>query len=74
MDILSQHVYPYYVLYYVYDITKVGIATAVTAAVVSIPMIFDINTVMYFNEIYVTSDVPDAKDLETPLEVGSWAW
>lgn len=37
-------------------------------------MIFDINTVMWFNELYVTSDVPEAKDLETPLEVGSWAW
>ena len=24
--------------------------------------------------MYVTSDVPDAKDLETFLEVGGWAW
>jgi hypothetical protein len=35
----------------------------------SIPMIFHLDTVMWFNELYVTSDVPEAKDLETPLEV-----
>lgn len=32
-------------------------------------MIFDINTVVWFNEAFVTSDVPEPKDLETPLEV-----
>lgn len=53
---------------------KIGVVTAVTAGIVSLPMCFDINTVMWFNEVYVTSDVPEAKDLETPLEVGSWAW
>jgi hypothetical protein len=40
----------------------------------SIPMIFHLDTVLWFNDYYVTSDVPEAKDLETPLEVGSWAW
>jgi hypothetical protein len=34
---------------------KVGIFTAVTAGFVSIPMIFDYNTVLWFNELYVTS-------------------
>lgn len=34
---------------------KIGIFSAVTAAFVSLPMIFDINTVLWFNEIYVTS-------------------
>ncbi len=29
---------------------------------------------MAFNEAFVTTDVPEAKDLETPLEVGGWAW
>lgn len=47
---------------------------AVVAAVGSIPMIFELNTVLWFNELYVTTDVPEAKDLETPLEVGSFAW
>ncbi len=34
---------------------KFGIVAAVTAGFVSIPMIFDVNTVMWFNEVYVTS-------------------
>lgn len=34
---------------------KLGIVTAVTVATVSIPMIFEINTVLWFNELYVTS-------------------
>jgi hypothetical protein len=53
---------------------KFGVFTAVTAGFCSIPMIFHLDTVMWFNELYVTSDVPEEKDLETPLEVGSWAW
>ena len=40
-----------------------------SAAFLSIPMIFEINTVIWFNENFVTSDVPEPKDLETPLEV-----
>ena len=53
---------------------KTGIFCALVAGFASVPMIFEINTVLAFNELFVTSDVPDAKDLETPLEVGSWAW
>ena len=53
---------------------KVGIFVSFTAGVVSFPMIFHLDTVMAFNEYFVTSDVPEEKDLETPLEVGSWAW
>lgn len=34
---------------------KVGIAAALVAGFGSLPMIFDINTVLWFNEIYVTS-------------------
>ena len=40
----------------------------------SIPLIFHLDTVSWFNSMYVTSDVPDSKDLETFLEVGGWAW
>ena len=40
----------------------------------SIPLIFHLDTVMWFNSIYVTSDVPEEKDLETILECGGWAW
>lgn len=34
---------------------KIGIAAALVAGFGSLPMIFDINTVLWFNEIYVTS-------------------
>lgn len=29
---------------------------------------------LWFNEHFVTADVPEPKDLETWLEVGSFAW
>ena len=41
----------------------VGIATGVTAAVASIPMVFDLDTALWFNEHYVTAEVADEKDL-----------
>eukprot|EP00296_Roombia_truncata_P000704 JP436391.1.p1 GENE.JP436391.1~~JP436391.1.p1 ORF type:complete len:261 (+),score=61.19 JP436391.1:2-784(+) len=53
---------------------KIGIATALTAAFSSIPLCFHMDTVMWFNERFVTADIPESKDLETWLEVGSWAW
>eukprot|EP01031_Cornospumella_fuschlensis_P035885 gene35885-43526_t len=53
---------------------KLGIFAAVGGAIVSIPMIFDLDTVLWFNEHFVTADVPEEKDLETPLEVGGFAW
>jgi len=37
-------------------------------------MIFHYDTVMWFNEWYVTMDIPEAKDLETFLEVGAFSW
>ena len=51
-----------------------GIASALIAGFGSIPMCFDLHTTLWFNEGYVTTDVPEAKDLETWLEVGSWSW
>ena len=51
---------------------RVGIAAALVAGFGSIPMCFDLHTVLWFNEQYVTMDVEDAKNLETWLEVGSW--
>lgn len=53
---------------------KIGIVVAVTAAASSFPLVFDLGTVEWFNQHFVTADVPEPKDLETPLEVGSWAW
>lgn len=34
---------------------KVGLVTSVTGAVLSIPMVFDYNTILWFNEHYVTT-------------------
>jgi len=53
---------------------KIGITLALGGAIISVPMVFDLTTVTWFNEHYVTADVPEPQDLETPLEVGSWAW
>ena len=52
----------------------IGIGGGMIAAFGSLPMVFDLHTAMWFNEIYVTTDVPEQRDLETMLEVGSWTW
>jgi len=51
-----------------------GFAIAVAAGVFSIPMVFDKNLAIWFNERYVTTDIPPPEDLETPLEVSIWSW
>ena len=48
---------------------KVGIATGFIAAFGTIPLCFDLPTALWFNEAYVTTDVPEPADLETWLEV-----
>lgn len=53
---------------------QIGIVTAVSMGVLSLPMVFHEGTAMWFNHHFVTTDVPDPKDLETYLEVGSWTW
>jgi len=53
---------------------KIGILAAGGAAVGSIPLCFHLPTVEWFNEFYVTTEVPPPEDLETWLEVGSWSW
>ncbi len=53
---------------------KVGILGALALGLGTIPLIYHLDSVLAFNEAFVTSDVPDDKDLETPLEVSSWAW
>lgn len=57
-------VYPYFM----------GIGVGMVAAFGSLPMVFDLNTALWFNADYVTTDVPEPRDLETILEVGSWTW
>lgn len=53
---------------------RMGILLSGAAAFCCIPMVFHKETVLIFNELAVTSDVPEAADLETHFEVGSWAW
>lgn len=53
---------------------QIGIVAGFSSAVASIPMVFDLSTTLWFNEFFVTTEVPGAEDLETSLEVGSWAW
>ena len=53
---------------------KIGISSAVFAGVVAFPLVFHLPTIEWFNEWAVTCDIPEARDLETPLEVSIWAW
>ena len=51
-----------------------GIAMGVTSAAAAWPMVFDLATAEWFNHHFVTTDVPEPKDLETFWEVGAWSW
>jgi hypothetical protein len=53
---------------------KIGIAAALGGGFCSFPLVFDLNTALWFNMGWVTADVPEPKDLETVLEVGGWTW
>lgn len=53
---------------------QIGIVTSLTAAVASGPLCFHLPSVHLFNHHFVTTSVPEPEDLETWLEVGSWAW
>ena len=50
-----------------------GIGSVITG-LGSIPLVFSYDTAIWFNERFVTADVPEARDLETWLEVGAWTW
>lgn len=53
---------------------KIGVSTGLVGAVVCVPLVFHKQTAMWFNEVFVTTDVPPPEDLETFYEVGSWTW
>jgi len=63
-DALRITKYPYFI----------SIGLSMFAAFASLPMVFDLSTAKLFNEYCVTTDLPEARDLETVLEVGSWTW
>lgn len=50
---------------------RFGIVFALSTAVISIPMVFDLSTAHWFNYAFVTTDVPEPKDVETIFEVGA---
>lgn len=52
----------------------IGLITAVISSIASLPLVFDYDTILWFNEHYVTTDVPEPRDLETWLECGAWSW
>lgn len=53
---------------------KLGLGVAGLATVSSYFLVFDLSLAEWFNQHYVTADVPEPKDLQTVLEVGSWTW
>ena len=55
---------------------RIGVFLSITGAVASLPLVFDRAAVEWFNDMFVTAEMPPEHDLETVLEVGSaaWAW
>mmetsp|Transcript_13499 Transcript_13499/g.28977 ORF Transcript_13499/g.28977 Transcript_13499/m.28977 type:complete len:149 (+) Transcript_13499:650-1096(+) len=53
-----------------------GLGVALTAGYASIPLVFHKESVEWFNENFVTLELPPPEDLETYCEVGaaSWEW
>ena len=49
---------------------QISIVTAFSAGLISIPLVFHLPTVEYFNEHFVTAEHLPLKELETSLEVG----
>lgn len=61
-------------MHWEYSPYHMGIFAALVSGGLSFPLIFDKQTVLWFNRHFVTAEVPDAADLETIWEVGSWSW
>jgi hypothetical protein len=51
-----------------------GFGAAFTGAIFSIPLVFEHNTVTWFNDKFVTAEMPPPEDFVTYLEVGSTSW
>ena len=50
---------------------QIGLSAALVGGWVSIPLVFNLQAVEWFNEKFVTAEMPPPADLETWLEVGS---
>jgi len=53
---------------------QTGIVLCFLGGAISIPLVFHLSTVEFFNDHFVTAEHPPTKELETALEVGSWSW
>lgn len=53
---------------------KTAMVIAIVTGFGAIPMVFDIDVAMWFNEKFVTMEIPPPDDLDTQLETGAWTW
>jgi len=53
---------------------KVGLFSAVSLGLVSIPLVFHLGFAEWFNEEFVTFEKYGEGEADTWLEVGSWTW
>jgi len=53
---------------------QTGVAVSFIAGFASIPLVFHLPTVEYFNSHFVLSSPPPPQELQTPLEVSIWSW
>ena len=53
---------------------KVGLVTAVTFGLVSIPLVFHLEFACWFNDTFVTFEHYGEGEADTWLETGSWTW
>jgi len=53
---------------------SLGAGVSLGAAVLAMPLCFSTTMAFWFNENFVTADIPPPEDLQTILETGSWTW
>lgn len=53
---------------------KFGMVFFLFSGLYAFPMIFEINTAMWFNKDFVTMEIPPPDELDTALETGIWTW
>ena len=55
---------------------KIGFTFGILAAVSAIPLVFDLQTVLFFNENFAKSELPEGgiADLDTVWKVGAFSW
>ena len=51
-----------------------GFGAAFTAGIFSVPLVFHLDMVNWFNDKFVTAEMPPPEDVVTALEVGSASW